>query len=351
MSATQRVVAEPCPLCGQHVREFLFAARDRMHGLPGCFGIWRCGGCGLRSTYPLPADLGRYYPDSYYAYQTPSIPDYGVGWRGTLRSIALRYQFGYIYGAAAARLPAQGPRAQALRMLSRLLRARAALAFGPGPLLPALRGGKALDIGCGSGVWLLKMRALGWQVEGVETSMAACAAARSAGLNVHNGDLATANLPVAAYDLVRLWQALEHMTDPVATLRTVAQLLKPGGRLIIGVPNVGGRLARLWRTYWFDLDAPRHLWHFEARQLGQLAAQTGLRVDALAYGYYGGTLPRCFNYWREERRGISHERRAQLERRMRWLQFAPLAWPLRVLQRRFEHDNYLELTATRVASQ
>jgi SAM-dependent methyltransferase len=339
--------ALPCPICGGRRRTVLFSGRDRLHQIDGAFQVGRCD-CGLRATTPAPLDVGRYYPQSYYAYGPPGRPPFfGYGLRGLLRTCALLYHYGYRYGPLGQRLPARGPLATALRLVTRPLRRRAALVFGPGPLPTALRGGRALDVGCGSGTWLLKMRILGWEVEGVELSEAACAAARSAGLHVHQGQLADAGLPAASFDVVRIWHTLEHVPDPALVLREAARLLRPGGLLLVGVPNAGGWLARAFGSYWFDLDVPRHLWHFTERDLRRLVEDAGLRVGHIGYGFYGAfSLLWSLRYWREERGGFTQEGRAAFEGARQQLRGARLAAPLRLLLRLAERTNHLELTAT-----
>lgn len=336
----------PCPICGSRRRSRLFAARDRLHRIDGAFHVTRCS-CGLRATDPAPGDIGAYYPPTYYAFGPVGRPPFfGLGLRGLLRTCVLRYHYGYRYGPLGAKLPASGPLAVLLKLLARPLRRRAALVFGPGPLPPAVEGGRALDVGCGSGVWLLKMQALGWQVEGVEVSPTACAAARAAGLTVHQAQLADARLPADSFDVVRIWHTLEHVPDPALVLREAARLLKPGGTLLIGVPNAGGWMARLFGSYWFDLDVPRHLWHFTERDLRRLVAGAGLQVVRVGYGFYGAySLLWSLRYCWEERAGYTAEGRSAFERGRLWVRDARIAAPLRVLLRLAERSNHLELTA------
>jgi SAM-dependent methyltransferase len=221
--------------------------------------------------------------------------------------------------------------------------------FGPGPLPEAQPDGRVLDVGCGNGIWLLKQQALGWLVEGVEFSPLACQHARAAGLIVHQGSLEEARLPTASFDVVRIWHTLEHVPDPSSILSEIARILKPNGQVLIGVPNAGGWLARAWRTYWFDLDVPRHLWHFRAQDLRVLATQAGLRLDSLGYGRYGSyTLLRCIQYWLEDRYGYTPAGRAAFEQRWNWVRQARAAYGLRLVLRMLERTNYLELVATRV---
>jgi SAM-dependent methyltransferase len=136
--------------------------------------------------------------------------------------------------------------------------------------------GDILDVGCGSGAFLLGLREAGWRAHGVELDPGAVEAARKAGLeDVRVGDLIEEAYPDASFDAVRFWHCLEHVGDPGAQLREALRVLRPGGSLTVGVPNFGSLLARAAKDDWFYLDVPRHLWHFEPRTLRELARDCG----------------------------------------------------------------------------
>jgi SAM-dependent methyltransferase len=265
-----------------------------------------------------------------------------------LRAIVLYYTYGYRIGEFGGRLPDRGLRAAAFRLCAWLLQRLVAPSLGPGPLPYAQPGGRVLDVGCGNAAWLLQMQALGWQAEGVEVSAQACAAARQAGLTVYEGSLADAAFPDAQYDMVRIWHALEHIPEPAGFLHEVARILKPGGQLLIGVPNAGGWLARLWGTYWFDLDAPRHLWHLAAPELRRLAEQAGLRVVAVATQPSGDyALLWSLRYYAEELGLRCPDDRRGFDAMRRWLHTARSAAAARMLLGILERGNALVLLATR----
>jgi SAM-dependent methyltransferase len=92
------------------------------------------------------------------------------------------------------------------------------------------------------------------------------------------GVLESLDLPAAGFDVVVLWHVLEHLSDPGATLVQVGRLLRPGGTLLVGVPNFGSAEAQLCRDKWFHLDVPRHLAHFTWDSLERALDQAGLRV-------------------------------------------------------------------------
>lgn len=127
--------------------------------------------------------------------------------------------------------------------------------------LPA--GATVLDVGCGNGALLIAIGALGsYRLLGVEQSPAAADAATARGLTVWRGDLTDAPFEDASIDLVIVNHVLEHVFDPLATLRKIAAVLKAGGRVIGEVPNVDSWDFRVFRALWGGGHAPRHLWHF-----------------------------------------------------------------------------------------
>jgi len=139
------------------------------------------------------------------------------------------------------------------------------------------RRGKLLDVGCALGDFLLEARAAGWDVEGVEISAFAAQRAREQGLRVRTGRLEALDLPEASFDVITLYDAIEHLTDPVATLAAVRRLLKPGGLLHLVTPNVGGLQARLLGRHWYHYKPGEHLFYFAPNTLRSTVERAGLR--------------------------------------------------------------------------
>src|SRR3989442_4471354 len=216
-------VVEECPLCASRNVEKLFATRDRLHRLPGEFGLVRCIDCQLIRLSPRPVleHLGFYYPDDdYYSYQRPlnlghrsanglranvkaAIRDCVMDWRG--------YPVLYLRTWQRALQP----------LAVRLFHDR--IPYGYGDRFPKYKaGGHALEIGCGSGTYLGTLKHHGWQVAGVELSQAAGAAAkRELDVDVFVGDLANAPFAAETFDYVYMSHILEHLPEPLETLRVV----------------------------------------------------------------------------------------------------------------------------------
>src|SRR5436190_12090260 len=142
------------------------------------------------------------------------------------------------------------------------------------------RVGQLLDVGSGDGMFVHHMAGHGWDATGLDFSAAASELAARRGLRGRflMGSLADHDLPPGSFDAVTLWQVLEHIGEPVAMLRRVRELLRPGGLLVASVPNIDGLSAVLTQERWWGLDVPRHLVHYSPRTLRRVVSDAGLHV-------------------------------------------------------------------------
>lgn len=142
--------------------------------------------------------------------------------------------------------------------------------------------GRLLEPGAFDGDFLRVAQRLGWQAEGTEINAAALARARARGLTMHGGRLAELDLAPASYDAIVLRDVLEHLPDPLAELRLLRRLLRPGGLLYIWVPNLGALTGRLLGARWGAVVFPWHFSYVDGRSLPALLAAAGFRVERLA---------------------------------------------------------------------
>lgn len=148
--------------------------------------------------------------------------------------------------------------------------------------------GNFLDIGCGSGAYLRVMAKRGWKVWGVEPSRHGAQAGRSAGFEVFRGSLLEASYPESFFDYVRSNHSFEHMPNPVEALTEIQRILRPGGKLFIGVPNVDSLAFRLFGRYWWYLGAPIHTYSYSAKTITSLLERAGFHKEKVFYNS---------NYW------------------------------------------------------
>lgn len=122
---------------------------------------------------------------------------------------------------------------------------------------------KLLDIGCGTGDFLIAAKNKGWKVTGLETNALARKNLdkKDDKISVYTeteGLIADNQL----FDVISLWHVLEHVPDYMDYLHKIHQLLKPDGYVIIAVPNYKSYDADFYKSFWAAYDVPRHLWHF-----------------------------------------------------------------------------------------
>ena len=139
------------------------------------------------------------------------------------------------------------------------------------------RHGRWLDVGCAAGFFLAEARAF-YDVQGVELSRWSSAYAREQlGLPVITGTLQQAALPAEHFDVISLWDVIEHVSDPVPLLAEAARVLKPGGRLVLSTGDWGSAYAQRRGADWHLMTPPWHLTLFSRATLARAAARAGLR--------------------------------------------------------------------------
>ena len=145
-----------------------------------------------------------------------------------------------------------------------------------GKLVSGCRG-RLLDVGCATGFFLDLARRDGWQVAGIEPSEWASSYARDVlGLDVKQGTVSTAELRDNYFDVITLWDVVEHLVDPLGDFTRLAAALKPGGLLAFSTHSIESPAARILGGRYPFLMA-MHVTHFTPRTSGVLCAKAGLR--------------------------------------------------------------------------
>lgn len=271
VSALPTVRVESCPVCGSEGRRRLHSGlRDRVFGVaPGMWDLHACTSCGSAFLDPRPADeaIGSLYA-SYYTHEPPR-PNLEPAGKLARRLRALRNghidaRLGYRAEPSSSLGAALGALPPARALFERAVRS-----------LPAA--GRVLDVGCGHGLWVAEIAALGWEARGIDLDERAVQAGRAAGLDLEVATLAQhAARHAGTYDAVTLSHVIEHLPDPRAALADVRALLRPGGRVWIATPNLAAQGHRRFGPDWVHLDPPRHLVLFRGSSLPAALTDAGL---------------------------------------------------------------------------
>lgn len=138
--------------------------------------------------------------------------------------------------------------------------------------------GQLLDIGAGTGDFLVTAKNAGWNSIGFEPNLAARNLALSKGIELVDD---TALLPNHSLDAITMWHVLEHVPDVEKQLQELKRLLKPNGTLLIAVPNYKSYDAQYYGADWAAYDVPRHLWHFSKKSMDKLTAKVEMKVTQI----------------------------------------------------------------------
>ncbi len=127
--------------------------------------------------------------------------------------------------------------------------------------------GSLLDIGAGTGEFLKIAKDKGWSVQGVEVNKKAREfASKKEVVLYENLDTVLGS----QFDVVSLWHVLEHLPNLKDTVTKIESLVKPGGTLLIAVPNFNSLDAKHYKEFWAAYDVPRHLWHFSMESMRKI---------------------------------------------------------------------------------
>ena len=227
----------PCPMCGHDGSEDWLKAPDRFHQRSQLYQLLRCPSCSLvwLDNAPPPEEMDYHYGphcDRLIAAAGETSPE---RWRKRRETLALHKS-----------------------------------------------GGTLLDLGCSSGSFLATLKEEPWSLYGIEVSPECARKAQiNSGAKVFTGDILAAPFPPDSFDVVTCFDVLEHVHHPRRVLEKVWEWLKPGGIFYTLVPNIDSAGARIFRSYWYALELPRHLYHFSPTSLRHLARSAGFQEVSL----------------------------------------------------------------------
>ena len=249
-----------CYLCGERGELLYQNLTDRHFGVSGKWNFRKCNNaaCGLVWLDPLPLekDIAKAYQDYYTHGKNVGLDnDASLLRRVLMRCLKIFFSF--------------------LKRITLIRHARKRLDC---MYLDRIKPGRILEIGCGNGVRLARMRALGWEVEGQEVDpMAVKRVIDTHSFIVHLGVLQQLSLPGASYDAVIMNHVIEHVHDPISILSECLRILKPNGILVLTTPNSESFGHETYQSSWMGLDPPRHLYIFSQKTLRAVVLKAGFR--------------------------------------------------------------------------
>ena len=233
-----------CPWCNSERQHLVYKVKDHFLSQEE-FQIMACPDCDLVYTEPRPAPdkIGAYYKsEEYYSHQENK--------KGFIPKIY-----------------------EAVKKVNLKNKIRLSLRDLPQ--------GNLLDIGCGVGDFLLQARKVGWSIQGVEPSEDARKIAyKRLGFNPLLPS-ESSSLPDASFDVITMWHVLEHVDDLHGQVAEIQRLLKPGGRLVLALPNYHSFDCQYYKEYWAAWDVPRHLNHFHISSLEHLFNPSHIKLVEL----------------------------------------------------------------------
>lgn len=144
--------------------------------------------------------------------------------------------------------------------------------------------GRLLDVGCAMGFSLEAARARGWEPHGIELSKFACDYARQQlGFDVFCGALGEADFGPDGFDVITMWDYIEHSPDPAAELRRANGILKKDGLLVLTTPDIASLPARVWGPRWMGIKQDEHLFYFSPASIGELLTKCGFKTVNLKH--------------------------------------------------------------------
>jgi len=245
-----------------------------MFGLRDSFVYFQCAECSCLQIAEFPANMARYYPASYYSLQRPAASrrrssgvrrwarvranEFAVTQRGLLGRVLYRMS------------PNEDLRETVVRYLP-----------GGGVSITGLRTkSRILDVGCGSGSFLLALSEAGFRyLQGVDLYVEA-SIEYPGGVRILKGSLEACE---GQWNVIMFHHSFEHLRDPRETLKTAAGLLAGEGTIVVRIPIVSSYAWEKYGIAWVQLDAPRHFFLHSLESMSRLAKAVGLRVAKVVY--------------------------------------------------------------------
>jgi 2-polyprenyl-3-methyl-5-hydroxy-6-metoxy-1,4-benzoquinol methylase len=243
-----------CILCNGDDTEKILTGKDLRYGTSDeMFTIVRCKKCKLVYINPRPTkgETYKYYPEKYRTRET-------IKSENKIKKRMKKYET-----------------------------KRTAFFFKNPWFMKFQPGITVLDIGCGAGELLLRLKELGCNAYGIDIDeITSKYLSGRMNLNVTTCDIDNGtSFPTGFFDVIIMRHSLEHVHNPVNVIHEVRRIMKPRGSLVVGVPNIDSLISKITREKWKDLDIPRHLFHFNPLTISALLHNSGYSIESIHHEF------------------------------------------------------------------
>lgn len=295
---------EKCNLCRGEKFKKVYHLYDEANNIKKYFDLVKCEKCGVIFINPQPSfkELEEHYEKSYYSLET--IKEFKDDKKIRLR----KYLYNLYFNP------------ENKNILMKIL-------FYP--IKNYLRGtiikpnSKFLDVGSGSGQFLYEMKDFGMKLYGIEPGKFDKKNSEKHRLNIKNKDLISAKYAKESFDLITMNQVLEHVPNPSEIINELYRILNKKGTLIIAVPNKNSLAHKIFKENWYQLDIPRHLFHFSDKIITKELSKRGFKIKKIRH------VSRASQFT------ISLRRKFNLKKNPKILEpfFLPLTWLLNLIKK------------------
>lgn len=240
-----------CPICDNQQTDELFKARDRLAIGDTIFGIRKCGNCQTVFTFPVLGyeEVKKFYPEHYFWKEDYRSKNKFINLIKKLDGLYFRFLYN--------------------REINRLIK-----------FTGENKQTNLLDIGCGDGLRLEILKKNGYSnCSGVEfLENEAIYAKDVKKLRVLNTTFDEFNCEKNSFDAITLYNVFEHFNNPIESLKKMKEILKPGGWLVMEIPNFDSLQMKLFKARWVDFDVPRHYFYYTKKTISNILAKNGFLI-------------------------------------------------------------------------
>ncbi|MCL2197372.1 MAG: class I SAM-dependent methyltransferase [Defluviitaleaceae bacterium] len=255
-----------CRICKATINEDeIFVLEERMYNTKQKFDYGTCSKCGCVQIAKIPDNLGSFYEsDSYYSFN--------------MGSSLIKNFIKWVFFRAILILPFR----LRVKLIMRLRKNNTALLS---VLHFVSENSKILDIGCGDGLLLKLLKAIGFKnLYGMDVFLSDDRCINENHLKISNKGIDAID---EVFDFIMLHHSFEHMTDPNTDLINISNKLNPSGQILIRVPIAPCHVHEVYGTEWVALDAPRHLYTYSVDSLTIMAKNANLEIEKIVYDSEG----------------------------------------------------------------